>query len=162
LHVQAEGGWPMVPLSLFKSRTFTGANLLTLFLYGGLSGALYFVPFVLQQVQGYTAAEAGAALLPFTATVFLLSRWAGGLVQRVGARLPLIVGPTIVAVGFVLYAVPSIGGSYWLTYFPAILVMSIGMALVIAPLTTTVMNAVATQRAGIASGINNTVSRTAA
>jgi len=152
---------PMMPLSLFRSRTFSGANALTLLLYGGLGGALYFLPFNLQQVQGYSAVQAGAALLPFTVVVFALSRWTGGLVARVGARTPLTIGPVLVAAGFALFARTSVGGSYWTTYFPAVLVMSAGMALVIAPLTTTVMGAVEQRHSGLASGVNNAVSRTA-
>jgi len=152
---------PMMPLSLFRSRTFSGANALTLLLYGGLSGALYFLPFNLQQVQGYSAIQAGASLLPFTVVVFALSRWTGGLVARVGAKIPLTIGPVLVAAGFALFARTGVGGSYWTTYFPAVLVMSAGMALVIAPLTTTVMGAVEQRHSGLASGVNNAVSRTA-
>jgi EmrB/QacA subfamily drug resistance transporter len=152
---------PMMPLRLFGSRTFSGANLLTLFLYGALGGALYFLPFNLQLVQGYTPLEAGASLLPFTVIVFALSRWAGGLVPRVGARPPLVVGPLLVTIGFVLFARTGLGGSYWLTFFPAVVVLSLGMALVIAPLTTAVMSSAGQAFSGAASGINNAVSRTA-
>jgi EmrB/QacA subfamily drug resistance transporter len=152
---------PMMPLNLFRSKTFSGTNLLTLLLYGALGGALYFLPFNLQQVQGYSPAAAGAAFLPFTIVVFSLSRWAGGLVPRYGPKRPLIIGPIIVALGFVLFTLPGVGGSYWLTFFPAVVVMSLGMALVIAPLTTAVMGAVPSTHSGTASGINNAVSRCA-
>ncbi|HEY2404430.1 MAG TPA: MFS transporter [Polyangiaceae bacterium] len=159
--VEARRKAPMLPLALFRSRAFAGTNLLTLLLYGALSGALFFLPMNLIQLQGYGATEAGAAFLPFVAIVFVLSRWAGGLVERYGARRPLMIGPSIAACGFATLACPGLGGSYWLTYFPGVSVLGLGMAVTIAPLTTTVMNAVDERRAGLASGVNNAVSRTA-
>src|SRR5829696_950045 len=152
---------PMLPLTLFRSRNFSGANLLTLLLYAALGGALYFLPFALIQVHGYSATAAGSAFLPFVIITFLMSRWAGGLVTRYGARLPLIVGPVIAAAGFVLFAIPGTTGSYWRTFFPAVVVLGLGMSLVIAPLTTTAMSSVEGRHSGLASGVNNAVSRAA-
>jgi MFS family permease len=151
----------MVSLKLFRSRNFAGANLLTLFLYASLGGLMFFFPMDLIQIQHYSATEAGAAFLPFVAIMFGLSRWAGGLVARYGSRLPLTVGPVVAACGIALFAVAPQSGNYWAEFFPAVVVMGLGMTISVAPLTTTVMNAVPDSESGLASGVNNAVSRLA-
>jgi EmrB/QacA subfamily drug resistance transporter len=139
---QAKVSSPMVPLALFESRTFSGANLLTLFLYSAIGIFFFLFPLNLIQVQGYSATAAG-------------------LVAHFGPRTPLIFGPFIAAIGFTLFALPSIGGSYWTTFFPAIVILGFGMTVTVAPLTTVVMNSIDQDRVGTASGINNAVARVA-
>jgi EmrB/QacA subfamily drug resistance transporter len=152
---------PMLPLGLFRSRPFSGANLLTLLLYFALSGVLFFLPFELIRGHGYSATAAGAALLPFPVIMGLASGRAGAFADRFGARLPLTVGPLIAAAGFALLAVPLPGTSYWSSLLPPLVVLAVGMTLTVAPLTTAVMSAVGADYAGTASGVNNAVARVA-
>jgi predicted MFS family arabinose efflux permease len=144
---------PMFPLQLFRVMDFTGANILTLLLYAALSAALFFLALNLIQVQRYAATAAGAAILPFVLIMFSLSHWSGGLVDRFGARLPLTVGPLIAALGFAVFAWAGRNANYWTSFFPAVIVLGLGMAISVAPLTTTVMGAVSAQQSGVASAL---------
>jgi hypothetical protein len=158
--VEARETHPMMRLDLFASRTFSAANAYTFVLYAALGGSLYFVPFDLIDVQGYPPAFAGAALLPMIVILATTSRLSGGLVASVGARVPLTLGAALAACGFAIFAFAGVGHPYWLTFFPGSIVLGIGITLMVAPLTTIVMDAVETSHAGIASGINNAVART--
>jgi len=157
---EARARSPMMPPSLFRDRNFSGANALTVLLYAALGGALFLLPFLLIQVHGYSAMAAGAAFLPFSVIIGLGSRWSGGLVNKFGARLPLVVGPTVTAAGFAILASSGGNPSYWSGFLPGLTVVSIGMTITIAPLTTTVFDSAPDEKSGTASGINNAAART--
>jgi MFS family permease len=153
---------PMVPMSLFRSRDFSGANLVTLLFYMALTGSLYLLPFLMMQVHGYSAFVAGSVFLPFVAMAFLLGRLSGRICARFGARLPLVVASLAVSAGLLLLALPGAEhGSYWTSFFPGMVVQGFGMALVITPLTTAALSSVERERSGLASGVNNAVTRMA-
>ena len=159
--VQFRARHPMMPPGFFRSRTFTAANLLTLFLYAALTAWFFFFPFVLIQARGYSPAATGAALLPLAVFMSGGSRAAGALADRIGPRLPLTLGPLLAAAGFALFAVLPAGGSYAGSILPALVVLGVGMTVAVAPLTMTVLNAVDRDEQGTASGINNAVARIA-
>ncbi len=150
---------PMMPLSLFRSRAFAGANGLTVSLYAALSGALFLLPYVLIERHGYSATAAGAALLPFPAIVGAGARRAGALVGRYGARPPLVLGPSIAAAGYLLLGLSGQDPNYWSGFLPGLVVVGLGMTLSIAPLTTTVFDSAPRESSGVASGINNAAAR---
>lgn len=164
LWVESRSKNAMMPLSLFKSRVFSGANFLTLLVYGALGGFLFFFPLNLIQVQGYPAEIAGFTMLPFGLLIAFLSRLSGSWSDKVGPRVPLMLGTALVAIGFFLFSIPELTAGptdYWTSYFPAILIAGTGMGLTVAPLTTSVMNSVPSEKTGTASGVNNSISRTA-
>jgi EmrB/QacA subfamily drug resistance transporter len=155
---------PMMPLKLFKSKTFSGVNVLTLFMYTALNASLFFLPLNLVQVQGYPEETAGLAILPFAVLISVLSRFSGAFSDKFGARKPLITGPLIAGAGLFLLTIPGLTdgpSQYWNTYFPGILLLGLGMGIIVAPLTAAVMSAVPSHNTGIASGINNTMARIA-
>lgn len=151
---------PILPLSLFADRTFAGVNALTILLYAALSGALFLLPYLLIDVHGYSATAAGAAFLPLSVLIGVGSRWAGGLVEHTGPRLPLIIGSSVTAMGYLLLGLSGARPTYWTAFLPGLVVIGIGMTLCIAPLTTAVFDASPAERSGTASGINNAAART--
>jgi len=154
---------PMLPPSLFRSRNFDGANLVTLLFYMSLTGSLYFVPFLMMQVHGYSAYVTGSVFLPFVAMALLLGRLSGYILTRFGVKIPLVVASLAAALGYALFAVPGAEqNSYWTSFFPAMVVQGFGMALAITPLTTVALGSVEGEHSGLASGVNNAAARVAA
>jgi EmrB/QacA subfamily drug resistance transporter len=159
LDTERRAAAPMMPLSLFRNRNFSGANALTVLLYAALSGALFLLPFMLIRGHGYSALGAGAAFLPFSIIMGGGSRWSGAIAGRVGARPQLILGPFITAGGYLILALSGGLSSYWLGVLPGLSVVALGMTLSVAPLTATVFDSAPTTRSGTASGINNAAAR---
>jgi EmrB/QacA subfamily drug resistance transporter len=159
--VESRVAHPMLPLRLFRSSQFSGANATTLAVYAALGALTFFLVLELQLALGYSALEAGAALLPVTILMLTLSSRAGALAQRIGPRLPMTVGPIVVGVGMLMFTRVAPGESYWIAVFPAAVVFGLGLALTVAPLTATVLGAVADEEMGVASAVNNAAARLA-
>ena len=159
--VELRSPGPMLPMAIFRSRQFSVANLVTFVVYGALGGSLFLLPIQLQRVVGFRPLSAGAALLPITAILLLLSARMGRVAQRIGPRLPMAVGPVLVGAGFALMVRIGPGSGYLGDVLPAVLVMALGLALTVAPLTATVLAAAGDENAGVASAVNNDVARVA-
>jgi EmrB/QacA subfamily drug resistance transporter len=153
---------PMLPLNLFRSGQFTSANVVTFVVYGGIGGALFLLPIQLQEVSGYTALESGIALLPVTAITLALSQRSGALADKIGPRLQMSVGPVLVGLGLGLFTLITASGDYLTEVLPGVVVFGLGLAVAVAPLTSTVLAAVPAEHAGMASAVNNDVARAAA
>jgi EmrB/QacA subfamily drug resistance transporter len=159
--VEARIANPMLPLAVFESRQFSGANAVTFAVYGALGAALFLLSLVLQVGLGYSPLAAGAATVPITLVMLALSSRSGALAQRIGPRIPMTVGPAVMALALFLMARIDAGANYWTDVLPSLLVFSGGLVLTVAPLTAAALSAVEERRAGIASGVNNAVARTA-
>jgi predicted MFS family arabinose efflux permease len=159
VRTEARAKGPMMPLVLFRNANFSGANALTVLLYAALGGALFLLPYLLIDVHGYSATAAGAAFLPFSAIMGIGSRRLGTLVERLGPRLLLIVGPAVTAAGYAILGLSGAGANYWINVLPGLIVVGVGMTISITPLTTTVFDAAPEDKSGIASGINNAAAR---
>ncbi|WP_433165117.1 DHA2 family efflux MFS transporter permease subunit [Kribbella sp. CA-247076] len=161
VEVERRSSHPMLPPGIFANIRFTGANLVTVVVYGGLGTATFLLVVYLQTALGYSALWAGASLLPMTALMLALSGYAGGLADRIGARIPMTVGPLLMAAGFLLMLRIEPGAGYVSTVLPAVTVLGLGLVATVAPLTATVLSSVEDHHAGIASGVNNAVARSA-
>jgi MFS family permease len=160
--IERKSRHPMMPLHLFANPTFTGVNLLTFFLYAGLSSTMLFLSLDLVQAQGYSQLESGLTFLPFTLLMISITRTAGMLADKFGPRPFLIAGPALSGCGILILSLVGLTkgpASYWTTFLPGLLVLGLGMSITVSPLTTTVMNAVSDQYSGVASGINNALTR---
>jgi MFS family permease len=151
----------MLPLSLFRSRQFTGANIVTLVVYAALAGALFLLPVQLQRVSGFSPVAAGSALLPVTVVMLLLSARMGRLAQRIGPRRPMTIGPIVAALGMAMMSRIDATSGYLTTVLPAVVVFALGLSTTVAPLTATVLAAAPQHQVGVASAVNNDVARTA-
>jgi MFS family permease len=161
VEVERRSSHPMLPPGIFASLRFTGANLVTAVVYGALGTATFLVVVYLQEVLGYSALRAGAALLPMTLLMLTLSGYAGSLSERIGARIPMTIGPLLMSCGFLLMLRIKPGAGYVNAVLPAVVVLGLGLVSTVAPLTATVLSSVEDHHAGIASGVNNAVARSA-
>jgi len=161
VYVETHSKHPMIPFSLFKHRVFSGVTLMTFILYFAMSGVFFFLTLNLQQIQRFSATQAGAAFMPVIILIFLLSRWSGNFSDRSGPRRLMIIGPVLIAVGFFMYMTAGAMANYWITFLPATVVFGIGLGITVAPLTVVALGAVPIQQSGLASGVSNAVSRVA-
>jgi EmrB/QacA subfamily drug resistance transporter len=161
VRAEARSSHPMLPLGIFSSRLFRAVNLVTAVVYAALGGVFFLVPLQLQQALGYSALEAGAAMLPITLLMLALSARSGALAARIGPRLQLTVGPLLIGVGLLLMTGIEPGAGYLGRVLPGVVVVGLGLAATVAPLTATALGAVDDRHAGVASGVNTTVSRAA-
>lgn len=160
--IEKRVGEPMIPLTLFQNKTFSGVNLLSFFLYAGMGGIMLFLSLNIIQIQGYSQLQAGLTFLPFSFVMVIAARKMGGLTSKYGARRFLIIGPTLTGLGMVFLSLigkTSGPSEYWTTFFPPFILFAVGIAITVVPLTTAVMSSVEDSKSGIASGINNSVTR---